>query len=408
MRHVPVFTAAELRCRQPVECDAVAIGQSVLMVGDYSSIGWGLGRKGGSTKMLSKEHRIRGFDALRAFAVTLVILSHVGIIAAAQSPLWKSFFSVFNANYGVKTFFVLSGFLITTLLAQEFDRSGSVNVPGFMLRRVFRILPLYFLVIAIVSVLAYLGMAENKPTARILSSILLYNFISRSDDVSYLSHLWSLAVEEQFYLFWPLVCLALMARRWLLSAFAIGIVCLCGLGKMQLAGSTFESTYYPERWTIPAIYPIMIGSFAALTIDPFRWLARSLPFLALSLFAISIPLIAWMTPFREIVDTCGIAGLIGWIYLNQSNFAVRALDWRPLAYIGQISYGLYVWQGIFTGNGPYREPSFLDIPLDPIKGALVTIPVAVLSYHLFEQPLIDIRKRISSRTSGALAEGADA
>src|ERR1700749_3676500 len=137
-----MFTAAELRYRQPVECDAVAIGQSVLMVGDYSSIGLGLGRKGGSTRMLSKKHRIRGFDALRAFAVTLVILSHVGIIAAAQSPLWKSFFSVFNANYGVKTFFVLSGFLITTLLAQEFDRSGSVNVPAFMLRRVFRILPL--------------------------------------------------------------------------------------------------------------------------------------------------------------------------------------------------------------------------------------------------------------------------
>jgi peptidoglycan/LPS O-acetylase OafA/YrhL len=358
--------------------------------------------------MLCKEHRIRGFDALRAFSVTLVILSHVGIIAAAQSPLWKSFFSVFNANYGVKTFFVLSGFLITTLLAQEFDRSGSVNVPAFMLRRVFRIFPLYFLVIAIVCVLAYLGMAENKPTARILSATLLYNFISRSDDVSYLSHLWSLAVEEQFYLLWPLICSALIARRRLLSAVAIGIVCLCGFGKMQLSGTTFESTYYPERWTIPAIYPIMIGSFAALTIDPFRWLARSLPFLALSLFAITIPLIAGMTPFREIVDTCGIAGLIGWVYLNQSNFAVRALDWRPLAYIGQISYGLYVWQGIFTGNGPYREPPFLAIPLDPIKGALITIPVAVLSYHLYEQPLIDIRKRISSRIGGALAEGADA
>src|SRR5262249_43168432 len=162
----------------------------------------------------------------------------------------------------------------------------------------------------IVSVLAYLGMAENKPTARILSSILLYNFISRSDDVSYLSHLWSLAVEEQFYLFWPLICSALIARRWLLSAFAIGIVCLCGLAKMQLSRITFESTYYPARWTLPAICPIMIGSFAALTIGPFRWVARSLPFLALSLFAVSIPLIAWMTPFHEIVDTCGIAGLI--------------------------------------------------------------------------------------------------
>lgn len=347
--------------------------------------------------MLSKEHRIRGFDALRAFSVTLVILSHVGVIAAAQSPLWKSFFGVFNANYGVKTFFVLSGFLITTLLAHEFDRHGSVNVPAFMLRRAFRILPLYFLVIAIVSVLVYLGIAENKPTARILSSTMLYNFVSRSDDVNYLSHLWSLAVEEQFYLFWPLICWALMARRWFLSAFAIGIVCLCCFGKMQLGGGTFEGTYYPERWTIPAIYPIMIGSFAALAIDPFRRLARSLPFLALSLFAISIPLIGWITPFHEIVSTCGIAGLIGWIYLNQSSFAVRALDWRPLAYIGQISYGLYIWQGFFTGNGPSRHPPFLDFPLDPIKGALVTIPVAVLSYHLFEQPLIEIGKRVSSR-----------
>lgn len=333
---------------------------------------------------------IKGFHALRAFSVALVILSHVGIVEAATTPAWVVFFSVFNANYGVKTFFVLSGFLITTLLIKEHRNHGDINILWFMARRAFRILPLYFLIIGIAAVLIMAGLAEPSWRAMLFGTFYVYNFIPKADNVNYLSHLWSLAVEEQFYLVWPLVFSALFGRRPLLIAFCLALLVACWLLLHRDLGSLSED-FYTQRWTIPAIYPIALGSLFALSIDSLITSMRHPAALVASMLLIGMPLVMAVTPLVEIASTSGIAGLIAWIYLNQHNRAVISLEWRPLTYLGGISYGLYMWQGLLTGNGPYRTvPSF---PLDPLLGAALTFPAAALSFHLFERHMSAIGKR---------------
>ncbi|MHB2265795.1 acyltransferase family protein [Aliihoeflea sp. PC F10.4] len=329
---------------------------------------------------------IYGFNALRAFSVTLVILSHIGIMGAAQHPAWKNFFSVFNASYGVKTFFVLSGFLITTLLIREHDASGRINIFAFMKRRALRILPLYFLIVAIVLVLINQGIAQDKLTAVIYATFFAYNFVPRAEAVNYMSHMWSLAVEEQFYLVWPFVFALLFTRKPVLVIFAGLIVLLCWW-RLATGYEGAADTHSPWFWTIPAIYPIMIGCIFALVTDCLRTVMKSVPALVIAIGLISIPLWTTWSSSLEIAGTTGIALLIAWIFLNQHRAWVKKLDWGPIGYFGLISYGLYMWQGVLTGNGSYRYPGYESFPLNVYLGVALTVPIAMMSYHFFEDPI---------------------
>lgn len=330
---------------------------------------------------------IKGFDALRAFSVTLVILSHTGVSAMASnaSSVLSSLFSVFNGNYGVRTFFVLSGFLITSLLIKEHATTGRISVPAFMARRALRILPLYFLVLGIGWLLAYYGIAEYKPTAMLFSFFYVYNFLPNIESLNYLNHLWSLAVEEQFYLFWPFVFGLLFARtRFAVNMFATTVIAACFL-RMQSGYGIATASYTPSLWTIPAIHPIMIGALTATNIDRVSRYLRTCISLFVSLALIMGSLLIPYSAAWEIISTFGIAGVIAWIYLNQQNAFVQRMDWGIVGYFGTISYGLYMWQGFLTGNGPYRAVEYW--PPNIWLGAALTFPAAVASFHIFERPI---------------------
>lgn len=333
--------------------------------------------------------KIYGFDALRAFSVSLVILSHIGLIEHATNPILARVFSVFNANYGVKTFFVLSGFLITTLLIKEYEAAGTVNVFNFMMRRVLRILPLYFLVLAVMSALIYAGAAQPSWSAMKYGAFFVFNFIPKALDVNYLSHLWSLAVEEQYYIVWPLAFSALYGIRGALIGFCLLIIAICYMA-WGAPWPDHAAGYYTNRWTIPAIYPIAIGSLMALVIRNLRQFLWSEASLVVAGTLILLPLFRNGTATIEFLGTFGIALLIAWIYLNQHRASIQLMDWGIIGYIGTISYGLYMWQGILTGNGPYREAYYWPPP--PYAGVLLTFLVAPLSFHFFEQPLSSLRK----------------
>lgn len=340
---------------------------------------------------------IRGFHALRALSVLLVIISHVGIIESATDPYMLRFFSVFNATYGVKTFFVLSGFLITTLLIREADSSGLIHVPKFMARRAFRILPLYFLVIAIAATLILMEKAEPSWTAMAFGTAYIYNFIPKAENVNYLSHLWSLAVEEQYYLIWPVFFAIFARKRFALITICVVFIVTCYALLGRDLGDLSEK-FYTQRWTIPAIYPIAIGSLLALTVAENRKGTFGSAYALLAAAGlILLPLFAQTTPTIEIASTFGIAALIAWIFLNQDHRVVQILDWKPIFFLGQISYGLYMWQGLLTGNGPYR--TFQGFPLDPVFGALLTLPIAAVSFYAFEAPISKLGRRWLAATA---------
>jgi peptidoglycan/LPS O-acetylase OafA/YrhL len=338
--------------------------------------------------------RIHGFDALRAFSVLLVIFSHTGLLgkASGASPILAAAASVFNANFGVKTFFVLSGFLITSLLIAEHREAGRIDVRSFMLRRALRILPLYVLILTSAVVLMCLGIARPAWTAALYSLLYVYNFLPHANEVNYLNHLWSLAVEEQFYIFWPLIFgLAFGNRRLTINLVAIGLIGACCARIWTGYGSELQ-THSPSLWTIPAILPIMAGSVFAVNIDAASAYLRSGVALILSLCIICAPVVATAGPATDTLTAFGICGVIAWIYLNQSKTLVRRLDSGIIGYIGTISYGLYMWQGMLTGNGPYRDAHW---PPNIWTGVALTLPVAALSYRYFERPIraLGIRER---------------
>jgi peptidoglycan/LPS O-acetylase OafA/YrhL len=351
----------------------------------------GLG-SGRATESSDRTTHIYGFDGLRAISVTLVILSHIGIIAAVKPNYLKTVFTVFNGTYGVKTFFVLSGFLITTLLMKEYAQTRRINLLSFMVRRASRILPLYLLILAIAAALISVGIAEPSWNAMIFSALYLYNFIPQAVDVNYLSHLWSLAVEEQFYLVWPFVFMLLIPKKKILSGVCLVTILLCW-ATMGRNDGALTGSFNTARWTVPAIYPIPIGALLALNLQLYDRALRSKLTLGLSLCLIAAPLFVAIGPALEIANTFGVAGMVAWIYLNQQNVLVRSLDCGPIGYIGTISYGIYMWQGLFTGNGFYRAPGFESFPLEVHIGALLSIPTAMLSFHIFERPIARLGRR---------------
>lgn len=348
--------------------------------------------------MAGPTRHIAGFDALRAFSVSLVILSHTQVLlwAAGSSSIGARLVSVFNADFGVKTFFVLSGFLITSLLAAEHERTGEIGILAFVARRCLRILPLYFIVVVFAADIMIAGFSPPVWTALAYSVLYSYNFLPLAETTSFLNHLWSLSVEEQFYIFWPLALTLLFgARRIAINVFVLAAIAACFV-RIATGYGDLEKSYSPALWTIPAIMPIMVGAGVALNIRSLGPVLRSPFALAICLALICTPLWLADSAAREFAVDAGLAGAVGWIYLNQSSGFVRNMDFGPIGYIGEISYGLYMWQGVFTGNGPFRDP-LSAWPPPMWVGALLILPVAMLSYHFVETPIREIGRERGRR-----------
>lgn len=269
-----------------------------------------------------------------------------------------------------------------------------------MARRALRILPLYLLVLLGLAPFFWAGRFWQPLETAAYGLLFVYNFIPKEMDIHYLSHLWSLGVEEQFYLFWPLaISLLALRQKWLLTGCSM-LIALCWLRMTSGYGAEI-STHSPGRWTIPAIYPIIIGAMLAIAVRHPR-LGRGAKRMASSLWSpllagalLALPLLTSERPVEvEMLGAGGIGLIVVWIYLNQHRSIVKSMDWGPIGYLGLISYGIYMWQGVLTGNGPYRQLPYW--PPDPMVGALLTLPAAMLSYHLMEAPILRLKRLFSA------------
>ena len=162
--------------------------------------------------------RLPSLDGVRAVAIGLVILGHeLGYDSRRQVGDF--------ANLGVRCFFVLSGFLITTLLLEEFRENGRVSLRNFYARRTLRIFPAFYFFLFVVFVLMKRGwVAPIGASSWIHAATYTMDYLGFHDRAWDLGHLWSLAVEEQFYLIWPAALVLLRPRRALWSAFAVILV----------------------------------------------------------------------------------------------------------------------------------------------------------------------------------------
>lgn len=343
--------------------------------------------------------RVPTLDGLRALSILLVLLGHMsGTRNFPTVPLFGLY-----ANFGVRVFFIISGFLITSLLLKEMGKTGRISLKDFYTRRVLRIFPAFYTFLLVIGVLSLGAIIQLRPHDLLFALTYLMNF--HFDHSWHVAHLWSLAVEEQFYLLWPAV-VALCSRR---RAFQIAAAVFILSPFMRLSVYYFAPSL---RHGIGHMFPtvadaLAIGCFLAGTRDWLhtqRWYMRLLEprsFVMISAVAVSANLLQdWpriYMAFGESIMNLSIAICIDRCMTFASGRAGRILEWRPITFVGVLSYSLYIWQQLFLNRS--SAAWVCEFPLNLILVGLC----AVGSYYLVEQPFLRLKQRFSPSTSIGLA-----
>jgi peptidoglycan/LPS O-acetylase OafA/YrhL len=335
---------------------------------------------------------IKGLNGLRAISIFMVLLAHLGLRwSLPKSEFFlERFWPLISGDTGVMVFFVISGFLITSLLLDEKKRNGSINLKFFFIRRFLRLLPPLMLMMIFAVVLMFLDLIPISAIGLIYSFFYIYNFIPKANYTGELAHTWSLAVEEQFYFTWPFV-LAFIKNPKIILGLTFVIVGSCVALFIFNQSSDLANDYHINRWFLPAISPIIMGAIIAILKDISVRFMRSLGVFIIGLVLFLSPLYVpfELLTYLSFIQSLGVSCILLWIYHNQSSFFIKALELKPLFYIGQISYGIYIFQGVFLTTGPSLKWWMQSYPYN----ILLTFAVAVLSYHLIEQPILKYKEK---------------
>ena len=356
---------------------------------------------------------VPALDGMRGMAVLLVFLFHLRVAG-------------FRSGYmGVDVFFVLSGFLITSLLLNEMHRTGRLSLTGFWARRVRRLMPalaVLLIVIAVVTKLTATYSEMSTMRGDLLSTttyVANWHFISAGgyfQDTGFLSplrHTWSLAIEEQFYLGWPLLLagLGIVFRR---SRPAIALMAFVGIALSALALAILWSPGSSDRaymGTDARMFEPMIGALgAALIASPrFRERIRRRGGLLAALGVAGAFVGLWVVASRPssyffggaVAVSVATALVIASVWLGRGGPILRFLEWKPLVWLGVISYGVYLWHWPFVvWLHPEKATGIRAVVLGTVVVA-ATIGVAALSYVLIERP---IRRGLPARRRRRSAE----
>jgi peptidoglycan/LPS O-acetylase OafA/YrhL len=363
----------------------------------------------------NKEARIPSLDGWRALAILLVIISHFPSASAFPrdlSPVSNILMTTLCAhgNLGVRIFFVISGFLITFLLLREAGQNRRLSLGCFYVRRALRIFPVYFLYLGSLFILQTSGLYSDSHSSWIGSLSFLRNIVGRGDSAT--AHFWSLAVEEQFYIIWPLSILILSLQRntRLAKALLVVTLMLCpvfranrvglelhhsALGFLlanrsllmyadSLAAGCLGAFFYVEqlsgklklpssnKWLIPALGVVLLTALYPLFANIPPLLVTMIP----SVQALAIMVLLWIT----VECRCGL------VY--------RLLNLKFSVWLGTLSYSLYVWHFLFLGG--YAGDKLRQLPIyDWRVWWLSALATAAASYYLWERPILFFRKQFS-------------
>jgi peptidoglycan/LPS O-acetylase OafA/YrhL len=327
-------------------------------------------------------------------SIGLVLFGHLanqpGLIPLPRLVL------VSMATLGVRVFFVISGFLITSLLLAEKARSGSISLRGFYFRRTMRIFPPFYGYVAVMALAAAAGWIHLRPHDLVAAVTYTVNY--HHDRSWYLGHAWSLAVEEQFYLLWPFVFSTLGARR-------AALVCLATIVASPLLRVSLLLFAPTFRGGIGETFPTVADSIAtgcllACYREGFATSRRWLTHLQ-SPWGWALPvagLVAAFSPWTTLgflagqtITNIGIAVLIERLVRFPTSGVARLFNLRPVVYVGTLSYSLYLWQQPFMAPGA-TWPALFPWNL------LAALVAALASFYLIERPALRLRARLETRT----------
>jgi peptidoglycan/LPS O-acetylase OafA/YrhL len=336
-------------------------------------------------------------DGLRAVAVLLVVTCHV------HDRIWDWL----NGQAGVTLFFVLSGYLITTLALEETARTGSVDLRAFYIRRIFRIFPLYYLVLAIYCAIILGGASPSHPPEIFRRALPYYLFyfqeypfhveLSGSGPGAPFYQSWSLGIEEKFYLVWPMIFVLLPAAR--LSATLVLLV-LFGFGPWLM-----QASYPSAAAMLFPYFHLLIGCAVAqllyrkIDVAKGVWLAMPI-LIALHFirFPSSIP--------HDMVYSAAAAVVLAFLVTRDGHIR-RTLAFKPLVFVGTLSYGIYLVQILcinvvdhFISPGGSIPQALLSYGL----ACVLSIAVAYGLHVVLERPFILVGKRVALWGHAALLQ----
>jgi peptidoglycan/LPS O-acetylase OafA/YrhL len=310
-------------------------------------------------------------DGLRGIAVLLVLWGHawVGVYPAYRRLIPGTTSPSGGGMVGVQLFFVLSGYLITSLLVHEHATTGHISLRAFYGRRARRLLPALFTVTGLYTIYA-LATSSGKSLSGALGSVataLTYTrdlgpLVAWVPSNGWLDHTWSLALEEQFYLVWPVLLIFFLRRRRRALIAAAATVMLAGIAFRAFLAASGNSEYMDVQWDA-----LMAGCLLAICPLPMPRYAGRIAAVCIGAMALGYP--------RTGSATCTLATFACAVALA-SSLDARWLSSRVLVYFGGISYGLYLWHVLLLRFG-----------WAPLPTLALSVLVADLSLRLIEQPL---------------------
>ncbi|MDR3456891.1 MAG: acyltransferase [Verrucomicrobiae bacterium] len=345
---------------------------------------------------------------LRAIAILFVLVSHAQFTLSHPLPEWVYLIFI-RADLGVFIFFILSGFLITYLLTSEYAASGTVNLRNFYLRRVLRIFPAFYSYLLVLAGLAAFGIIPIALSHFIDAFFFLWNYKHLWDPTNgpgiwYLGHFWTLSLEEQFYLLWPLTLLLLKLRRaaWV----ALALIIIMPVVRLVTYFVFPESRGQLMMMLHTGADALMFGCLLALLIrhEKMNRLLEQLkkPFwpVAAALFAcIGSPLTAACLPghveggysntLGRSLTGLSVTFIIAWLLKYPDCAVGRFLNSRPMLHIGVLSYSLYLWQQLFLT--PLNKTWTGEFPVN-LGCAYVA---ALLCYYLVERPFLKLKQNFA-------------
>jgi peptidoglycan/LPS O-acetylase OafA/YrhL len=350
--------------------------------------------------------RIPSLDGLRALSIASVVGYHwldATVRARTHHDYDGPWKAIFSGELGVSVFFVISGFLITHLLLRERERSGTINLPAFYLRRSFRIWPAFFFYLVVLLGLRETGRIWFHIRDWVTAATFTFNYLSPRGSW-WVGHSWSLSVEEQFYLLWPLAVLLLSCRAAGHAAIALlAVVPMVRLAEVAWLPGDNVLVEGISKMTHNRLDTLMFGCCVALLYERprfqrfvdgcDRWGATLLAaaYLPASFWIESRVPNPWRLAFGYTAQGACITLVLLWVVRHADRPLGRALNWRPLVHLGHISFSLYLWQQLFfvslnhswTGRFPFN--------------LLMAIAMAELSFHAIERPFLALRDRVMNR-----------